>query len=286
MQECRVLCPALFLFAKRMNNKITSDNNKVGGFFMKRYSYQKNKTSRKEKIGFFTAFSVCLVAVGLALWSTYSSIGGFENSNVTEETTYVAYYDPTKQVDNQVTGITVDAEDETEAATEYTTEKITEATTEESPTIPYTGDSETLQTMLQVSATLDYPVNSSKITKPYSQDAVYSATLGDYRAHTGVDFEAEAGETVMCMCDGVVEDIYKDNMYGWVIKVVNGNFSVYYCGVNESVFCRVGDQVSRDTSIATVGEIPCESADPSHLHIEVKVGDKTIDPLLIISSEE
>ena len=251
---------------------------------MKRYSSQKNKASRKEKIGFFTAFSVCLVAVGLALWSTYSSIGGFENSNVTEDTTYVAYYNPTQQVDNQVTGVTV-TEKETEETIPPTTEKVTE-TTEESPTIPYTGDSETLQTMLQVSATLDYPVDSSKIVKEYSQDAVYNKTMGDYRAHTGVDFEAAANETVMCMCDGVVEDIYKDSMYGWVIKVVNGNFAVYYCGVNEEVFCRVGDQVSRNTSIATVGEIPCESADPAHLHIEVKVGDKTIDPLLIISSEE
>ena len=251
---------------------------------MKRYSYQKNKTSRKEKIGFFTAFSVCMVAVGLALWSTYSSIGGFENSNVTEETTYVAYYNPTQQVDNQITGVTV--EEKTEAPTDPVTEVVTENVTQEAPTVSYTGDSETLQTMLQVSATLDYPITSSKITKEYSQDAVYNKTMGDYRAHTGVDFEAAVGETVMCMCDGVVEDIYKDSMYGWVIKVVNGNFSVYYCGVNENVFCKVGEQVSRNTSIATVGEIPCESADPEHLHIEVKVGDKTIDPLLIISSEE
>lgn len=257
---------------------------------MRRYSYQKNKKGRKEKIGFFTAFSVCLVAVGLALWSTYSSIGGFENSNI-EETTYVAYLSPTKQVDNVLTGVTVTEEPETEEYSsefaEYTEEVTVTETDEESISIPsYTGDNEKLQTMLQVSASLDYPVISSTVLREYSEKAVYNSTMGDYRVHSGVDFKAPTGAEVIAMCEGFVEDVYKDNMYGTTVKVTNGNFSVYYCGMAENLMVSAGDNINRGDTIGAVGEIPCEAKDESHLHIEVTVGDKTIDPLLIISLDE
>lgn len=252
---------------------------------MRRYSYQKNKNSRKEKIGFFTAFSICLVAVGLALWSTYSSIGGFENANVTEPT-YVAVYENTEQVGHEVTGITVD---DTEAVTEETETAVHNAETEPDTyedTTDYTGDSEGLQAMLQVSASLMYPVREGTILKEYTQDAVYNETMGDYRAHTGVDFESQPEENVLAMADGTVEEIYSDNMYGNVIVVKNGNFSVYYCGVSDTMYCVEGAAVTKGDIIAKVGNIPCESKDGAHIHIEVRVADKTIDPMMIISTEE
>lgn len=257
---------------------------------MRRYSYQNNKKSRKEKIGFFTAFSVCLVAVGLALWSTYSSIGGFENSNI-EESTYVAYYTPTKQVDSPLTGVTV-TEEPWEETQQYPTEYVSEdegveiSSSLENSIPAYTGENEKLQTMLQVSASLDYPIVSSEISKEYSEKAVYNSTMGDYRAHTGVDFKALEGSQVVAMCDGVVEEIYTDSLYGIVARVANGNFSVYYCGIEEDMNISEGQRLSRGDVIGKVGIVPCESKDGAHLHIEVKVGDKTIDPLLIISSNE
>lgn len=254
---------------------------------MRRYSYQKNKKSNKEKIGFFTAFSVCLVAVGLALWSTYSSIGGFENSNL-EETTYVAYYTPTKQVNNNVTGVVVteEAVTEQENTTEYITEEVSTSTSVESSIPSYSGENEKLQTMLQVSASLDYPIESSAISKEYSEEPVYNGTMGDYRVHMGVDFRALEDSQVVAMCDGVVEEIYQDTLYGTVVRVANGNFSVYYCGMSDELNISEGQRLSRGDVIGKVGVVPCESKDGTHLHIEVKVGDKTIDPLLIISSNE
>lgn len=254
---------------------------------MRRYSYQRNKKSRKEKIGFFTAFSVCIVAVALALWSTYASIGGFDNQNVTEPTYIADMNSATDAVNNDVTGVTVtETAEETTAAVE--TAAVTEQTEaqEETSVQTYTGDSSSLQTILQVSASLDYPVKSEKINKQYSEDAIYSKTMGDYRAHTGVDFEADIGENVIAMSDGVVDSIYTDDMYGNVIKVTNGNFSIYYCGVSETMYCVEGGQITRGDIIGKVGEIPCEAEDGMHLHIEVRVGDKTIDPLTVISSNE
>lgn len=252
---------------------------------MRRYSNQKNKNSRKEKVGFFTAFSICLVAVGLALWSTYSSIGGFENANVTEPT-YEAVYTPTEQAGNEIEGVTVA---ETQPAEQSATSSVyeePEQETEEAEPEAYEGDDEGLQTVLQVNASLIYPIESASIMKEYSENAVYNETMGDYRAHTGVDFIAEEGDNVLAMSDGTVEKIYTDELYGNVIQVKNGNFSVYYFGVSDTMYCTEGTEVSKGDIIAKVGEIPCEIKDGYHIHIEVRVGEKTIDPMMIISAEE
>ena len=253
---------------------------------MRRYSYQRNKKTRKEKIGFFTAFSVCIVAVALALWSTYASIGGFDNQNVTEPT-YIATLAPvTEAVNNYVTGVTVTEPAESTAVWTETQAPTIETTEPDTTAQPYTGENGSLQTILQVSASLDYPVMSGKIVKEYSEDAIYSETMEDYRAHTGVDFEADIGENVIAMSDGVVDSIYTDNMYGNVIKVTHGNFSIYYCGVSETMDCVEGGQINRGDIIGKVGNIPCEQKDGMHLHIEVRVGDKTIDPLTVISNNQ
>ena len=241
---------------------------------MRRYTYQKNKKSRKEKIGFFTAFSICIVAVAMALWSSFASIGGYDNANI-NETTYTATLTQTEAVDNQVTGITVEETEETTQATESPAET----------TQSYSGE-DALATMLQVSASLDYPVESRKVIKEYSEDAVYSKTMGDWRAHTGIDISAKEGEDVLAMSDGVVEQVYTDPLLGEVIKVTQGNFSVLYCGIGGKIYCVQGQEIVRGEVLGQVGAVPCESEDNPHIHIEVRVGDKSIDPLTVISSDE
>lgn len=250
---------------------------------MKRYTYQSERKSRREKVGFFTAFSICIVAIGLALWSTYLSVSDIDE---VKEKTYISTYPPvTQAVNNEVTGVTevVTFATETEETVAFETETRGES---ESTAVPYTGDNEALQTILQVSPALEYPVNSRKILKQYSEEAVYNSTLGDYRAHSGLDFEAKKGEGIKAMSDGVVESIYYDDMLGNVVAVRNGTFCVRYCGVDDELCCEEGMAVTKGDVIAKVGDIPSESADETHLHIEVLVGDKTIDPLTVISNNQ
>ncbi len=251
---------------------------------MRRYTYQKDRKKRKDKVNFLTAFTICIIAIGLALGSTYVSIGGFSEN--TRETYVSVASDATGVVSNSVTGVTV--YNETTVVTEAT-ETATQNADRTLPgdnVEPYTGSSEGLQTILQVMKSLDYPVSSGKILRMYSDEAVYSETMGDYRAHTGVDFAAEPDENVVAMTDGVVESIRQDEMLGNVIKVTEGNISVFYCGVSDVMYCVEGAKISRGDIIAKVGVVPSEAKDASHLHIEVWVGDKTIDPLAVISNNE
>lgn len=263
---------------------------------MKKYrNNNKRKKERNERIGFVTAFTVCIIAIGLAIGSTYASIGGLDGNlsgGGGSGYTATAGYGGNEAVDNEVKGIVVDnreAEETTVAVTELPAteaQSVTQAVETELPD-PDTPDTKAdkLETIFQVSSSLLYPVSSQRVAKEYSEQAVYSETMKDYRPHTGTDFEARIGETVFSVCDGIVDDISEDDLYGNILKVTNGTYSVYYCGVGDEFTVSEGDAVEAGQVIARVGEIPCESEDEPHVHMEVRVSGNSIDPMTVISND-
>ena len=42
--------------------------------------YSKNQKTRREKIGFYTAFAICLIAVCMAVYSTYTTVRSPESA--------------------------------------------------------------------------------------------------------------------------------------------------------------------------------------------------------------
>ncbi len=266
---------------------------------MKRY-IQKEKKNATERVGFYIALSVCLVAVGLAIWSAYSTFGKADES---DSDSYFASLktSPTRAVAQDMTGIT---EAPTAAPTEAPTEAPTQTGTKpaerekgftiyDTATLPameeLDGEDEELsamQAVLKVFDSLVYPVKSGEVIKQYSEDAVFSQTMKDYRAHTGCDFAAKQGENVYAMCDGVVKNISVSELYGVIIEVQSPGFSVYYCGLDNDLQIDKGDNLSTGDTVGKVGQIPSESADDSHVHIEVRVGKKLIDPLSVINKND
>lgn len=259
---------------------------------MKRYR-NKNKKERSERIGFVTALTVCVVAIGLAIGSTYASIGGLEGNLSGGGSGYTASSGQgTEAVDNEVEGIIVGTNSHEVTSTSVTeipttiAQGVTQGETElPEPDVPDTKE-ERLQTILQVPTSLIYPVNSQRVSKEYSEQAVYSETMEDYRSHMGADFEASKGAAVFSVCDGIVDDIAYDDMYGNIVKITNGTYSVYYCGVKENIAVKEGESVVTGQVIGQVGDIPCESKDEPHIHMEVRVSGNAIDPMTVISNDE
>lgn len=263
---------------------------------MKRY--MKPKKDLSDRVGFYIALSICLVAVGLAIWSAYSTFGKTEDSDSDH---YFASLksSATQAVAQDMTGVTepatqVPTRPATEAPTVLPTKPADQAkgfTLYETATTPaQEDDSEeelsAMQAVLKVFDSLVYPVKSGNVIKQYSETAVFSQTMKDYRAHTGCDFGAEKGENVYAMCDGKVKDISVSELYGMIIEIESPGFSVYYCGLDTKPQVEKGDNVSAGDTIGTVGEIPSESADASHIHVEIRVGKKLIDPLSVINKDE
>ena len=148
---------------------------------------QKRKRSKKERIGFYTAFSICLVAVGMAAYSTYTNMTG---GAVKEPTS------PTQAVNRVVTGVT-EKDTKKPKATEPETVETTAPTTIATEPTTETAETKTaLETMLTVNTSLSYPLDNAKVQKEYSEETVYNKTLNQWEAHTGVDFKCNVGDNV------------------------------------------------------------------------------------------
>ena len=260
---------------------------------MKNYKHAKDKKPT-ERAGFYIALSICMMAVGFAVWSAYSTLSG--DVEPSDHTYFSSLSTENAAVAQEMTGVT---EEETVPPTVTATEEPeqpeeTEAQrrliiTETRPADTEDAVSESglnpLQAVLKIEDSLVYPVKSRQVSKPYSEDAVYSGTLHDYRAHTGCDFAAEEGESVYAMCGGVVKDISVSELYGVIIEVDCGGFSIYYCGLDPELTVEKDQELSTGDTVGTVGHIPCESEDDAHIHIEIRVGDRLIDPLSAIDSD-
>ena len=213
--------------------------------------YEKRKRSAKERVGFYTALSICMVAVGMAAYSTYSSISS-ESGKASAERPKIA-------VERVVTGVTETEPESTAAAS--STAPVTETTATEPVTeyIEETTPAETktaLETMLTVNTSLSFPLDKCNIIAPYSEKTVYNKTLNEWKAHTGVDF---------------------------VVK--SPTYTAYYSGLKDALVSR-GNTVKTGEQIATAGTVPSEKAEDNHIHIAIKVEGQYVDPLELIKSNE
>lgn len=121
-----------------------------------------------------------------------------------------------------------------------------------------------------------------KVTKFYSSELVFSETMGDYRAHSGVDFEADVGETVYAINTGTVKAIYTDAMLGKVVEIDHAhNVIARYCSVETTL--KIGDAVTIGQPIGTLEQIPCEAVEESHIHLEITHNGALVDPIDLMS---
>ena len=111
-------------------------------------------------------------------------------------------------------------------------------------------------------------------------------TMGDFRAHTAVDFSGNEGDEVLAINDGLVCDVYTDAKYGLCVEIDHGGELVAkYCGL-ESANVKTGDFVDIGNPIGNLGVVPCESADGIHLHFVTNVGSNSVNPLDVMGKTE
>ena len=122
---------------------------------------------------------------------------------------------------------------------------------------------------------------SGGVSTGYSVDAlVYSRTMDDWRTHDGIDIETRLGTKVLAISNGVVREVYNDDMYGTTVVIEHGEIVASYSNMASVPTVSAGDSVSRGDVIGSVGNTAlAESADQPHLHLAVKKDGETADPL-------
>lgn len=125
-----------------------------------------------------------------------------------------------------------------------------------------------------------------EVVKDYSNDEmVKSKTMGDWRVHNGVDFKGSVGDSVYAIQAGTVTKVYSDELWGVVTEIDHGGgLTAIYCGLSDGSTKSIGNKVNKGEIIAKLGEIPSEQADGYHLHFEVKINGKTVDPLKTLAN--
>lgn len=104
---------------------------------------------------------------------------------------------------------------------------------------------------------------------------VWSAGLGMYETHTGVDF---SGEEVYCVREGVVESVESDWLYGLVVTVRHDDdCESVYASLGES-FVREGLRVSCGARLGRTGVCLREADMDAHVHFEYHINGESVSP--------
>ena len=120
------------------------------------------------------------------------------------------------------------------------------------------------------------------VSKKYAMDAlVYSATMKDYRTHSGVDIVGEEGAEVLAYTAGTVKEIYDDVLMGRTVVIEHEYGLVsYYMNLAETMpeGIEAGAQVKAGDVIGYVGtSAKLECAEGPHLHFELTVNGSLRD---------
>ena len=235
-----------------------------------------NKPKKNNSRGFYIALGVCLIAIGVAAWTTYDSVVNYAAPNEG-----AASSEQAQHTNEAVSGIKV-FEGNSSAPAPVISSEPAPAVKEEVSKAPQAPSSKVPARRTQANVlTFTSPIDKT-VTQNFSgQNPVYSKTFKDWRVHTGADFAAKPGDTVKAAADGTVKSIVADDFYGNTVIIMHGDIETSYCGLS-TVIVRKGEVLKQGQKIGTVGITPFESADASHMHLSMKRAGKYIDPLSVI----
>lgn len=123
------------------------------------------------------------------------------------------------------------------------------------------------------------PAEGEIITEFSNDKLLYSKTLGEWRSHNGVDIRASEGTNVRAPMDGVIKEVFEDDLWGNTITIDHGNGLVSkFCNLGTIEMVKEGLKVNKGDVISVIGKsASIEMEMEPHLHFEVIRDGKFID---------
>ena len=99
-----------------------------------------------------------------------------------------------------------------------------------------------------------------------------------YLQSTGIDYKTDYDFDVVSVLDGVVITVREDQILGKLIEIKhNDNIISVYQSLSET-YVNVGDEVAQGTLIGKSGTSNLQKNMGSHLHFELMIDSKNVDP--------
>lgn len=153
-------------------------------------------------------------------------------------------------------------------------------TSQKTEKVPYKEtENKSAEELVQIPQRMIFPCGEN-VQKPYSQMAIYSETMGDWRAHTGIDYSADIGTDVKAVQKGKVSRVYEDKLWGYTVEISHsaGVKSVYK-NLDENIEVSNGQSVTAGQVVGYVGNsADIESLEEPHLHFEMYSEGITVNP--------
>lgn len=129
---------------------------------------------------------------------------------------------------------------------------------------------------IKATTTFIKPIEGT-ISSTYGQREPTTVTVP--KNHTGVDIAANMGTKIKSATAGEVVIASEEGDYGKHLKIQIGEVSIIYAHCN-NLYVKQGDQITQGQEIAEVGSTG-NSTGP-HLHFEIRISERTIDPQKIL----
>lgn len=234
--------------------------------------YEKTKSSILGGKSFYLIIALCLVAIGVAAWVAFDSVGNDDSAPSLPDSS-TAENNSSEETPPKTSSESTPADDvDTEQSDEPYSSETTSSVEEEKPEPP-------------VATNYVLPINGN-IIKNFSDDTlVYSNTYKDMRLHQGIDIVGKEGDIIKACGSGYVVAIIDDAKLGKYVEIDHGKGVIArYCGF-ATVAVEEGETVSAITKLGTLGTVIDECVDATHLHLEFYRDELPVDPLSVIYPE-
>lgn len=242
-----------------------------------------------ERRGFYMILGLCVAAIGVSAYVLF-----FTQPEPEPILGELQLEEPQADAVSPSTDVVIPAEPDREPEVEQEqpvqtpAEPVQTAAQEETPTAAPLEPEPVVQVAQQEPVrqpVFTFPIQSGQIQREFSGDSlVLDPTMGDWRTHNGVDFACDPGDAVMAVLDGVVAEIGEDALLGCCIRIDHGaGLESRYCGLAAEDSLKTGMQVVAGQTIgrAAAGNL-AESAQESHLHLEMTEDGRYVDPLSVL----
>jgi murein DD-endopeptidase MepM/ murein hydrolase activator NlpD len=125
------------------------------------------------------------------------------------------------------------------------------------------------------------PIAGSYITSGFGGRA--DPFGGGSQNHKGIDFEADVGDPVLAVADGVVSYAAARSGYGNTVEIDHGNGYVTRYAHNSRLTRKVGELVRAGQEIAKAGSTGRSTG--AHVHFEVWERGRVVNPRKFLSQQ-